>query len=151
MENSLARLEQDHGGHSDEDRNEVEEVEELEDGYEDCGIGSYEIFALNNEPVRRVLNDQCNVRRGTRQSIFCINCRMQNSDGNIDHYRVLMDTGATVNVAPESFIEILMQSCSANPTITDCPPSTAQVASGGSINFEPYEAHFDIRFSEKIK
>ena len=53
MENNLARLELDHGGYSDEDINEVEEVVELEDEYEDCGIGSYEIFVLNPLPLSR--------------------------------------------------------------------------------------------------
>jgi len=151
MEEKLARLELEQGDSSDGDVNELEEVAEIDDAYEDCGIGNAHIFAVDNEFDRRTMNNVCLETRDGRKSIFYVNFRMQNLENEIESYRVLLDTGATVNVVPESFIEILMHGCSSNVQVADCAVSEAKVASGGKITFEPYEAEFQIVFSERFK
>lgn len=62
-----------------------------------------------------------------------------------------MDSGASVNVVPESFVELLLLENSKNAVLKDCAGSKARVASGGSMVFEEYEASFDLEFTETLR
>jgi hypothetical protein len=89
-------------------------------------------------------------RNGRNGGMFDINFSVLGSDNKIESYRILLDSGATVNVVPAKFVEMLMLGCSENVKTRDCAPSNAKVASGASMQFEPYEASFEIKFSDEF-
>ncbi len=122
--------------------------EPVADGYRDGQIGKIK----NRCEYLHVIQDSSEIYRTTqKRGLFDIHFNLKTVDNKSERYRVLLDSGASCNVVPSSFVEMLALGCSENVKTKACNESSAKVASGASMKFERYEATFDLEFNSNLK
>ncbi len=134
-----------------EDNVEMVDEEEVDSDYSTNGIGGEtETERHNNNVFRSIEENECNMV-GRQSSLFYLHFCMTDLEKNKRWFKILIDSGASINVVPESFVSLLMQGNSMNVKLQDCESSKAKVASGSSMTFEKYNADFDLEFTDLLK
>lgn len=82
----------------------LEEIDQDADEYDECEIGKELSTTLEINSFKD--SEVCETTNG--RSLFNINFSVRTADNKIKRYRVLLDSGATCNVVPASFVELLM-------------------------------------------
>ena len=120
-----------------------EDIDDMIPGEPQSIKTNYNVFSISKTDERKLTD--------TMEKIAYVEFPVISVANEIKKYRVLFDSGASCNVCPESFVEILMSNWSCNVRTQDCQESEAKVANGNALKFVNYTAEFDLEFNDKFK